>query len=59
MDEIDVPLHPGVIMFMLRVMGRAMSDELLQRWLKKVANKLEYSNPDFEDPTEMFKNSSL
>lgn len=52
MDESEVPLHQGIIMFMLRAMGRTMSDELLQKWLSKFYKKLECSNPEFEDPIE-------
>jgi hypothetical protein len=55
MDKIEAPLHPGVIMLMLRVMGRTMSDELLQRWLKKVSNKLERTSVDDQDPLKCFE----
>lgn len=58
MDETEVPLHPSLIMLILRVMGKAMSDDLLNRWLKKVANKLECTSPDYEDPMDIFNSIS-
>ena len=55
MNDFYIPIHPSLLLWVLRIMGKTMSDGMLQRWLKKVHNKLEYSNPDHEEPTDIFK----
>ena len=34
-NDFYIPLHPGLLLLTLRVMGKAMSEDLIQKWLEK------------------------
>ena len=54
-NDFYVPLQPSLLLCIIRIMGKSMSEDILQKWLKKVYQKLEWANPDYEDPTSVFK----